>query len=851
MLGVLKKLFGFRKPPRKKPDPDGIATDKWEADFSKPESIRFDIKSETSYDAYLRSDCLVLGLRKAGQIVWVEDPQFRYEDQVIRGKLRLDSRGAYAAAGFMFRMVDGGTYYSVLISNKGFFRLDVLRNGMPLALIGWTEIPSEPAPALSAAAELTIIAYGDHILIIINGRWAAEIRDSTIPGGRLCFTAASYEEAESRETYTAEAFLEALSVEPRIGEVEGWYEEWTWKADPLGCFRLAETFAAMDQPVPALIHLKKAWEIAAGDPEYRRPQQELLLAARLTLGLKLFQEAEEYINACIEVDAETPEGRAALLEKAKLLYMADRAEELKDLVRGVPAVSLGEDPTLYTLLGHACLSLGETEDAAAAYDRAWEQDPGNGLPAKNAANAYELLGNPGRALERYLDAGRAFLAQDNYGDLGLLIPKLLSLGAENRDAHGLAGKWAFGIEDWAMAEKEFAEAEKLRQIQGEAKDPAVVFLQGLLLIRKGKRRKAMAFLEEAVALAPDYPLFHLRLAENRFLLSGLGDPRLTADMEAALLLAPDDGWILNLAAQIALAREDADEASRCLEKAALSLGEVPAIRVNRAVLYYLRGSLDQALAVLNGGVDEDPEGIMANCAGNLLVRSGCYEEADAYYRKALAAAPGNGEYLCNRASGLIKLGLYGEADAVLARIDPLFPAALEMIAYVASKKGEYPRAEAACRAALELDPRHVPSLLSLGWIYSATGRWDKVEETLRVLEDLPLDAEAALRREELWGRHEDAVSRVVSCASCNRTWRVPRKLEPVPPLRFFAMPPDELPAGTCLQCGATYCIACGKRSLDQNGRFLCPVCGKPLKLVDEGLRKLVYDWAAGAIPREE
>jgi transposase-like protein len=62
-------------------------------------------------------------------------------------------------------------------------------------------------------------------------------------------------------------------------------------------------------------------------------------------------------------------------------------------------------------------------------------------------------------------------------------------------------------------------------------------------------------------------------------------------------------------------------------------------------------------------------------------------------------------------------------------------------------------------------------------------------------------------------------------------------------MRLFAMPPDELPAGSCPRCGKTWCIGCAKRFLDDDGRFLCPDCGSHLKLGDEGLKKLVYAWA--------
>jgi tetratricopeptide (TPR) repeat protein len=865
MFKFIRKIFSFRNTRQERFDPDEIVEERWDADFSSPDQVRFDIKSESSYDAYIRSGALVLALKKAKCLAWIEDPQFRYGDLVIDARLSLDPHGGYAAAGFMFRMVDEGTCYAALISGKGYFRLDVLRNGKPQALIGWTELPAEtqrekaPAEEAGAAftADLTIIAYGSHIVLVINGLWAAEIRDSTIPAGRICFAAASYEAGlcpqgasgiNGESPYTAEAIMEKFSVESRIAEAAARYEAWTGNPAilPLSRFHLAETFAAMDQPVPALVQLKKAWD---GN---EKTQRELILAGKLALKLELLDEAEEYIDACIAAGPDTPEGKEAGREKAKLLYAAKRYKELK--AYGETAlVHLPGDPALETLLGHACWHLHDYEAAAAAYDRVFGMDPRNGLAARNAANGYELLDRREEALERYLKAGRAFLAEDNYEDLGSLISRLLGLGAENWESHALAGKWAFGIENWVMAEDSFSRAEALRRAMSPEPepDPALVFLSGLLLIRKGDRTGALALLEEAARLAPDYPLFRFRLAENRFLLKNdPEDPKLAADLEAALALSPEDGWVHNLAAQIALARGKPDEAAGHLEKAALSLGEVPAIRVNRAVLYYLQGSLDKALSVLEAEKDGDPEGLMANCGGNLLVRAGRYEDADACYRKALSIAPGNTEYLCNRASCLIEEGLYGEADELLSQAHSIAPSPgiLEQIAYVAAKKGEYQRAETACLSALEMDPRHLPSLLSLGWIYASAGRWEETKEMVLRLDELDISGDAAVRRDELRARYEDALTRLISCASCERHWRVPRNPDPAPPIRLFAIPPDDFPGGTCPQCGKTYCIGCAKQKLDQDGRFLCPACGKSLKLMNEGLKKIIYDWASQAIP---
>ncbi|MDR1899706.1 MAG: tetratricopeptide repeat protein [Treponema sp.] len=899
MFGFLKRMLYSVTHRRREPEipPGEIIEEKWEADFREADftfrgskesrdrnslpRTRFDIKSENAYDAYLEGNALVLGLKKTNCIAWVDAPEHRYRDQLVTARLRLDGGGGYAAAGLMFRVIDGGTYYSALISGKGYFRLDAVRNGMPFPLIGWTEVPDGGAPGSSASpvsenaggAEnrwtMTIIAYGAHLTLLIDGRWAAEINDGSISSGTLGFALASYEAGpafgagkdgtspRNGGSWAARAFLDYLLVETHVSEVEAAYNSWNGGAEipAQSRFRLAETFAAMAEPAPALIQLKKAWEAGAPYPGRRR---ELLLAGRMAFQLEQYDEAVKYIDACLEAEGESGEGREAAVEKAKLLYAAERFAELRDYLEGVldGASVLREHPVLHTLFGHALWNLGEYEGAAEAYDRAFDLDGENGIPAKNAANVYEFMGKKAEALDRLLKGGAAFLGADNYGDLGVLVPKLLLLGQDDWRARALAGKWAYGIEDWSMAEAEFGRAEELRKAVKPRPplDPAVSYLRGLLLIRKGRRRDALPLLEEAARFAPDYGLFQFRLAENRFLLSGdPRDPRLSMDLGAALSLMDDDGWVHNFAAQVYLARGDLDTAAVHLEKAAALLGDLPAIRVNRGVYYYLRGSLEEALKILDAEKADDPEGTMANCAANLLVRGGRYEEAEEYYRRALSAAPDNGEFLANRASCLIEMGRYGEADEVLAQAYRMAPSPeiLDLISYVAVKKGEFSRAETASLAALEMDGGHGPSLFSLGWLFCSRGRWEEAKDILLRLDRLELGGEEAERRDELRKRIEDGTTRLVRCASCERSWRVKRDMPLSPPLRLYAIPPDDLPAGSCPECGAAYCIGCAKKRLDENGRFICPACGRTLKLIDEGLKKIVGDWAAAEIPARQ
>lgn len=899
MFGFLKRFFR-RGPSRDRViDPDEIAEEQWEADFTRedtpgrPPRLRFSLAEEPAYRVRLDKTggpALCLELKKTGCIAWTEDTFFRYRDLDMKGRIRIEAGGGYAAAGFIFRMVDELTYYMVLVSNRGYFRLDLARNGVPLALAGWTEAPGmeelRPAEAGEAGGaapdggavvefDLELIAYGDGLLLFINGQWAGNWKDPSLSEGRICFAAAGYEPSGASRSGAApppnpRAALLSFQLDSRtveVGEIHSARED---SAPPENRIRLAETFTALGQANPALVQLRKAWAFRGS-----RTGKELLLGARLALALEWWDEAEEYIEAALGGGGVEAEARDM---KAAFLYTRSRYEELIRWAGGLLAPpAFADPPAIHNLLGHAYFNTGNYPEAAAAYDRAFELNGKNGLAAKNAAAAYETLGRRDLALDRYLKAGRVFLAENNYAELERLPPKLRLLGETNWEARGLIGKVAFALEDWETAEEELGRAEDLRRntpqpapetpapAPGETApafspppDPALSFLRALLLSRKGKREEAQPLFEEAVRQAPDYPLFRFRRAENRFLIQGdPQDPAFREDLEKALTVKPEEeretyGWVHNLAAQAALSGGRLEEAQSHLDKAAAALGEVPSIRVNRGVALYLNGRLEEALGVLEAGPEEDPEGLMANCAGNLLVRSGRCEEAVSYYERALARAPENSQYRRNQANCLIELGRYGEADdALTAGPETEDPETLELISYVAVKKGEYPRAEAAARAALEIDPDHAPSLLRLGWIRALTARWGEVEEILQRLEGLDMKEDVRRGRDELATRRREALYRTVNCASCGREWRVERNPPPVPALRLYAAPPEDLPAGVCPGCGKAYCVGCRREALDDSGRFTCPDCGRTLKLSDDGLKALVHRWSEenlGATP---
>jgi len=583
------------------------------ADFSRPKKTPFDIKTESSYNAYLSkaqgSHGLALDLKKPNCIVWLETPNLEYQDHVIEAKIRLDSLGGYASAGLLFHIMDSSSYYIALVSGKGYFRLDLVKDDAPKPLIAWTEIADFDGTNIA----LNIITYGSYLIFVVNGKWLGEASDDSISAGKLGFALASYEAtasseaAASGEISTSEtadkaaggvickARLEYFSVDARVKTIEDSYKKWSDDANinAESRLRLAETFAVMGKSAKALEQINKAWKrrdeairSVAADYTEVRTRKELLLAARMSFRLGQFNEADEYAGAILEQLAGDPariaasvEGKEALGEKIKVLNELNKFAELKNFILKYYKI-LNKNINLFTMLARCYWELKEYDDAASAWEKAFRLNKENGVYAANTANALELAGKMDEAFAHYLNAGKLFLKQDNIPELAALVPKLLELGENNWEARTLAGKWAFSIEDYDRCEKELVAANKLRNSikpRPEA-DPALFYLLGLVLNIKGKNSAAIRMLEKAVKLTPDYGLFQFKLAEIK-LTSGKKDPnindpklarqQLVEDLKLALKLIGSDpeGKMANHAGTLLQNAGDSKNAKYFFERA--------------------------------------------------------------------------------------------------------------------------------------------------------------------------------------------------------------------------------------------------------------------------------------------
>ena len=147
--------------------------------------------------------------------------------------------------------------------------------------------------------------------------------------------------------------------------------------------------------------------------------------------------------------------------------------------------------------------------------------------------------------------------------------------------------------------------------------------------------------------------------------------------------------------------------------------------------------------------------------------------------------------------------------------------------------GDLPRAEMAYTSALEHAPADPDILQRLAGLHLLRGHYQQASTIAEALAATEPEASekimAAVRR---------ATQEELACDSCGFRWVVPKPLPPVPRAIVRGELPDESPAGSCSECGAVLCVACGKKQL-VDGRFSCLQCGGKITLNDDRLRWIV------------
>lgn len=810
---ILRSIFRFEI----KDDPDRVVQEKWKTKFRWIDEKRLLPETSPKYRTRLCRKSYILELKKKNLFAWTTCRRYRYSDVCVEADVAIDRDSGYSAVGLILRHLDDENYYYFLVSNRSFFRFDLVFNGTPMRLIEWTPLPSFLKIDWVQSIPLRIIARGSAFSFYLDDEWIGEVTDASISEGRIGFAAQNYEEEDEARFYLMELSLDSIPV-----EVERAYFRWTnyVPISPEARVNLARTLFGQRQFESAVVQMRRVFESRKGTAE------EYMLLAEALVNLGSYEPALRAVEQALDEDGDFDE---ALQEKANLLYLLSRFEDARKHLEGIIS-RLDDNAVFQNLLGNVTTALGDWETARHAYERAVELQPEMPLFKSNLARTLDTMGLLQDAKDLYLQAADQLFHEEAYGEVWPIIYRVKSIDPENRENMTLSGKLFFYEGKKQEAEAIF----RLLLERGFEEDSSVYFLLGLILAERDERESAAEYFEKACNLEPGVSIYKLRLAENLFLMGR--DCR--SEVEEAFRTKPDDPWVNNLFGQVLMAEGNAENALGYFEKATRRLPDEIDPSLNYSDCLAKAGRIDEALQVnaltLNRHAKDAK---LYNQEGNLFVLKGDYPHALVSYEKALKLDEENPDYLRNCASTCIELDMILRSEELLTRLLDLSPTSetYNLLGHLALIKGENARAEAALNEGLELEPENLDLRLNLAALYIETRR---IEEAREIIQNVLAENAKQTKAERLLNRIHDDFEEQLACAMCGLLWWVPREMPPQPVLRVHGHPPDECPAGRCDNCGKIYCIRCAQEHLVEN-RFVCADCGGSLRIADESLKYLV------------
>lgn len=857
MLRLFQHLFN-----RKKSFRTSVSEETCFTDFSKPKKRLWTEHSDSSYSLEFTKQGMKLSLLKDNVFVWQEEEVFQARDFVLQALFSIcpsknisESRDAGSCAfGLMFRFGGDYNYYHVLVSDKGYLRVDAVFNGNPLPLVGWIKPGKEVSSGVREGEteresliagndmapeknnreegknpediELTLIVRDTRFRILLNGMWVCDLEDDTILGsGTLAVTGQNWGTAKNHC-----CFFKALSVDSRLYICEKEYAKTSALVTPEKEVFLAERLSAVNRTIPALRLLNDA--LAKGNLS----DSALFRASSLYASGKMYMEAENIARRLLEKNPENPE---YVEHYAGLLYLQNKFQEGIEFLNNNPSVT-GNSGKLQNLLGNFYSALVRWEEAASAYKKASEIEE-NGLFFFNLGDILEKIKDK-EAVKAYQKAASVFLGENNLSDLEETVHRLDTLDKKSVKTKAIKAKYYFAAGE---EEKAFNLIQELTS--GNTKDSALWYLSGLLKRDSRDLPGSSADFEKALDLEPDYPMYLFRLSENRL---DEGDTAESLSLiDKALAGDKENGWFWNQKARCLMAENKLEEALNLLQEAEKRLPDEFSVWENKGEIYRRMGQWDSIVDIFNPLSPAASRAALLNpgkafnFCGNMYTKDGKYALALEFYQKAVDAEKENPVFLINKASADIEEGNLSEADALLGKAYEIkhSPEIYNLLGTLAGIKGEYPRAEVAFRQGLEEFPDDPDLLYSLVQHYYGLGKFEKADALLSALNK----KENSKRVQEITEAVQAKTSRIISCSLCGRKWAVPFYIPPQGRISLQAEPPDEMPAGRCPVCGKTFCIGCGKENLGNDGRFKCPGCNENLRLMDEGLVYILNQWIEG------
>ena len=813
-------MWLFRK--RKKVEKDSIVGELWEYQFSPKGKNRFELEDNKSLKVDIWDNSLRLTAKKQNLFVWSVNNFYRYKDFILDAVLSIDQDNGHSAAGILFRYADDRNYYYLMVSEDGYFRLDVVFNETPRILIPWTSCKLDSPREI----RIRIIVHGFSIALFLDDVWIGEIDDDTIDAGYIAFGGQNFS-----NNGAAHFALSEIRIESRTVEVEISYHSQVKNGlIPVeNRKKLAERLFDSGQYGAVLIQIKKISKNHPADAELT-----FLMAKSLGM-LCSYHEALTALDSCIELTGQYT--KDIIIEKSGLLYRMNRLLELRNFLNSHSDV-LNEDSFLLNLMGNTEDGLGSFDMAVDFYRQACSMEPGNGVFRLNIARTLEKTGNPESSFVYYYEAALCFFRDENYDELTHIISNMSRLKPDNKEGRILEGKVLF---DEGRLDEAFFIFQRLRREGLE--DSSVDFLYGIILRDRGDNRGALALFKSSAEKEKEFYPYWFRYAETMYLM-GLSAGAIALK---AIELEPDNPWAHNLYGLILLSEDRGEEAKLSFSRALELEKDSIDILINYSDAVASVDGTEEALSLFAGG-SELPS--VQNQLGNLLYDTGDYEKAADSYRKAVAGDSSNRNYKENLASALLKQDYILAAEEILSGLmeNYLTSATLEMIAQVAFRKGEYKRADTSFIEAIKLEPGNYRILLNYGdFLYTRLDYKGAGEIADRVLALSERDGTRALGKEsddarQLLVKVKTALNDKHECSTCGRTWWVPKNIPVIDVVRLHGEPDGESPAGKCRICGKVYCVQCAIDHI-RDSRFVCPDCDEYLKLSENYLKYLAMEYA--------
>ncbi len=286
-----------------------------------------------------------------------------------------------------------------------------------------------------------------------------------------------------------------------------------------------------------------------------------------------------------------------------------------------------------------------------------------------------------------------------------------------------------------------ADAERICRelLQRSPKDAGAMHLLGLILVKKGNTGQALGALQQAVALAPNNPVFCGNFGGVLFTAGHLADAE--KNIRHAIELQPRFADALCNLGNILRVKGDLAEAEASYRKALAIEPGMAAGHNNLGLIFYMRGRKADAVASYRTAIAIDPSFPEAfNNLGNALGDLEQGDEAIESLVQALKLRPTFAEAHSNLAKMLMRKDETERARAHLMQalnLQPDFAGAYHNLGSLYRSEGAFAEAEGCFRKSIALDPAQ---LMSYAGVTGARKMLPKDRPMIEHLEQIVRDA---------------------------------------------------------------------------------------------------------------